>query len=135
MKYVKHEASDESFLRKADAFCVYTIKILKDEDVCPKSARWLGADELIKIVQRIHTELHRANNIKVTTSEEYKLRRAAQTNAYALVSTLSEKMSFNAQLYNIKTDKLTKWLTHKGKVQAWISSWIRSDDKRYGNIG
>ena len=61
MKYQAHEESHEKFLKNADDFCVYTICLLKDEKVCPKSARWLGAEEIIRIVQRFHTNLHYFN--------------------------------------------------------------------------
>lgn len=71
-KYQKHEPSHEKFLKNADDFCVYTIRLLKDEKICPKSARWLGAEEIVKITQRFHTEVHRANSIKVTNAEEKK---------------------------------------------------------------
>lgn len=133
-KYQKHEPSHEKFLKNADDFCVYTIKLLKDEKVCQKSARWLGAEEIIKITQRFHTEVHRANNIKVTNSEEKKIRRAAQVSAYSLIATLGEKMRFNAQIYEVNVNTLSRWLTKKGEVQSWLSGWIRSDDKRYEDI-
>lgn len=126
--------SQEAFLKSADDFCFYSIRILKDEDICPKSARWLGADEIIRIIQRIHTQLHRANNIKVTNAEERNRRHALQTDAYALMATLGEKYVFCSRIYGIKTDKLTKWLTNKGEVQAWISSWMKSDEERYKNV-
>ena len=134
-QYRKHEDSHEKFLKDADDFCVFTIRMLKSEAICPKSARWLGADEIIRITHRIHTQLHRANNMKVTTREEKNCRHAAQADAYALLVTLGEKFTFCAKLYNVEVDKLSSWLTRKGKVQAWLSSWIRSDENRYKNIG
>lgn len=133
-KYQKHEPSHEKFLKNADDFCVYTIRLLKDENVCPKSARWLGAEEIVKITQRFHTEVHRANNIKVTNAEEKKMRRAAQVSAYSYIATLGEKMSFNARIYGMKVNILSGWLTRKGEIQSWLSGWIRSDEKRYEGI-
>ena len=133
-KYQKHEPSHEKFLKNADDFCVYTIRLLKDENVCPKSARWLGAEEIVKITQRFHTEVHRANNIKVTNTEEKKMRHAAQVSAYSLIATLGEKMSFNARVYEMKVNILSGWLTRKGEIQSWLSGWIRSDEKRYEDI-
>lgn len=133
-KHKDHEESHEKFLRNADDFCAYTIRMLKDEEICPKSARWLGADEIIRIVQRLNTELHRANNVKVTCVGERELRHTAQTHAYALIVTLGEKMVFNKMIYNINADKLTKWLTRKGEVQSWLSRWIKSDEERYKDV-
>lgn len=133
-KYQKHEPSHEKFLKNADDFCVYTIRLLKDENICPKSARWLGAEEIVKITQRFHTEVHRANNIKVTNAEEKKMRHAAQVSAYSLIATLGEKMSFNARIYEMKVNILSGWLTRKGEIQSWLSGWIRSDEKRYEDI-
>ena len=133
-KYQKHEPSHEKFLKNADDFCVYTIRLLKDENVCPKSARWLGAEEIVKITQRFHTEVHRANNIKVTNAEEKKTRHAAQVSAYSLIATLGEKMPFNARIYGMKVNILSGWLTRKGEIQSWLSGWIRSDEKRYEDI-
>ena len=134
MKYNKHEDSHEKFLKNADDFCVYTIRLLKDENVCPKSARWLGAEELVQITQRFHTNLHYANNIKVSNEKEKQTRHAAQANAYALIQTLGEKMTFNARVYDVKVNVLSGWLQRKGEVQAWLSKWIRSDEKRYEDI-
>ena len=133
-KYQKHEPSHEKFLKNADDFCVYTIRLLKDENICPKSARWLGAEEIVKITQRFHTEVHRANNIKVINAEEKKMRHAAQVSAYSLIATLGEKMSFNARIYEMKVNILSGWLTRKGEIQSWLSGWIRSDEKRYEDI-
>lgn len=133
-KYQKHEPSHEKFLKNADDFCVYTIRLLKDENICPKSARWLGAEEIVKITQRFHTEVHRANNIKVTNAEEKRMRHAAQVSAYSLIATLGEKMSFNARIYEMKVNILSGWLTRKGEIQSWLSGWIRSDEKRYEDI-
>lgn len=133
-KYQKHEPSHEKFLKNADDFCVYTIRLLKDENICPKSARWLGAEEIVKITQRFYTEVHRANNIKVTNAEEKRMRHAAQVSAYSLIATLGEKMSFNARIYEMKVNILSGWLTRKGEIQSWLSGWIRSDEKRYEDI-
>lgn len=133
-KYQPHDDSHEKFLKNADDFCVYTIKTLKDESLCPKSARWLGADEIVKIVQRLHTELHRANNVKVTNVEERNLRHSAQTDAYSLIATLGEKYKFCSLIYNINVNKLTNWLTEKGKVQSWIAKWMKADEERYKNV-
>lgn len=134
MKYQAHEDSHEKFLKNADDFCVHTICLLKDERVCPKSARWLGTEEIIRIVQKFHTNLHCANNIKVTNENEKKARHSAQTNAYALIQTLGEKMAFNARVYEIKVNTLSNWLQRKGEVQSWLSKWIKSDEKRYENV-
>lgn len=133
-KYQKHEPSHEKFLKNADDFCVYTIRLLKDENICPKSARWLGAEEIVKITQRFYTEVYRANNIKVTNAEEKRMRHAAQVSAYSLIATLGEKMSFNARIYEMKVNILSGWLTRKGEIQSWLSGWIRSDEKRYEDI-
>ena len=133
-KYQKHESSHEKFLENADDFCVYTIRLLKDEKICPKSARWLWAEEIVKITQRFHTEVHRANSIKVTNAEEKKMRHAAHGSAYSLIATLGEKMTFNARIYEMKVNILSGWLTRKGEVQSWLSGWIRSDENRYEGI-
>ena len=133
-KYKQKIESHEKFLRDADEFCIYTLKMLKDEKICPKSARWLGADEIKHLVQRIHTYLHWANNIKVTNAEEKNQRHLAQTNAYALMRTLGEKFEFCSKIYNIDKNALTRWLNEKGNVQAWISRWMKSDEKNYKDI-
>ena len=134
-KYRPHNKSHEKFLLEADDFIVYTVKMLKNEKVCPKSARWLGADEIVRICQLIHTYLHWSNAIKVTNAKEKEDRHAGQTHAYALMETLGHKFRFCARLYNIDADSLDKWLITKGKIQSWISSWMRSDEERYKNIG
>lgn len=133
-KYKPHEPSEDKFLKGFDDFCIYTIKMLKDEEVCPKSARWLGANEIIDIVQKMHTSVHRANNIKVTYPKEKELRHSLQVNAYSLMTTLGEKFTFCSKVYDIKVNKLSNWLTTKGEIQSWLSSWIRSDEKRYADI-
>ena len=133
-KYKRHEESHEKFLKNADDFCVYTIRMLKDENICPKSARWLGADGIVKITQDLHTNLHRANNIKVTNVPERELRHAAQTNAYSLIATLGEKFRFCSLIYKIDVNKLDKWLIQKGKIQSWISAWIKADEERYKDM-
>lgn len=133
-KYSPKIKSHESFLRDVDDFCIYTIKLLKREDVCPKSARWLGAYEIVRITQQFHTAVHRANNTLVKGSAEAEQRRAKQVEAYSLLVTLGEKFAFCSRIYDMKADALPKWLTRKGEVQAWLSGWIRSDEKRYGKL-
>lgn len=134
MKYNPHTEGFEKQLKNADDFCIHTIKLLKSEDICPRSARWLGADEIVHLAQRLHTELHFANNINVTNARERNDRHAAQSRAYSCIKTLGEKFPFDAELYNIDADKLEKWLKTKGKIQSWILSWQRSDDSRYSKI-
>ena len=133
-KYRKHEESDEKFLKNFDDFCIHTIKIMKDENVCPKSARWLGAGEIVDIVQKMHTSVHRANSVKVLYPKERELRHTLQINAYSLLSTLGEKFEFNTKLYDINVNKLNYWLDNKGAIQKWLSSWIRGDEERYKDI-
>ena len=126
--------SEETFFLKFDNFIIHTIKILRNESVCPKSARWLGADEIISIAQRLHTVVHLANNIKVTNIEEKERRHALQTEGYALMMTLGEKMTFCSKIYSIDADKLSTWLEYKGKSQWWLNGWMKSDEKRYADI-
>ena len=134
-KYKEYKSSDEKYLKDFDDFCVYTIKILKDPEICPKSARWLGASEIVDITQKLHTSVHHANNVKVTYPKEKELRHTLQTNAWALIQTLGEKFTFCSDIYNISVDKLDKWLGRKGEIQTWLSRWIKSEEKRYQNIG
>jgi len=132
--YVKHEKNDEQFLHIMDEFCADTVKMLKREDVCPKSARWLGAYEIVDICQKLHTAAHYANNIKVTNSKEAEERHAAQTSAMAYIMTLGEKFTFCCGLYSINVDKLNRWLKRKADAQSWLSAWQRSDDRRFQNV-
>lgn len=124
-KYRKHEKSHNSYLKDADDFCADTINRYKKHNV-----------EIASIAQRLHTELHRANNIKVTNIDEKNMRHAAQTDAYSLIETLGEKIAFCSKLDDnkIDVDKLNKWLTRKGDIQSWISSWITSEQHRYKDI-
>ena len=134
-KYKQKANSHEKYLKDVDDFCANTIRMMKRESICPKSARWLGAQEIVNITQKIHTEIHRANNIKVTNRQEKELRHALQINAYSLIQTLGEKFRFNSLIYDIDVDAMTKWLDNKAKTQSWISAWINSDEKRYKDIG
>lgn len=134
-KYKPREKSEETFLHDADLFCAHTIKLLKNEDVCPKSARWLGAEEIIRLAQKLHTAIHNANNIKVTNSKEREARHACQTEALALIKTLGEKFKFCTLIYSIKVDVLNNWLNQKGDIQSWLRLWQSADEKRYQNIG
>lgn len=133
-KYQPHTPSHEKFLKNADDFCIYTIKMLKDEAICPKSARWLGAEEIVKIAQHLHTQLHCANSIRVTNLAEKNLRHAKQVDAYSLLVTLGEKFVFNGKIYSIDVDKMKRWLNMKAGVQSWLSAWIRSDNEIYKNL-
>lgn len=133
-KYREKKISPEKYLKNADDFCVRTIRMMKNEKICPKSARWLGAQELVNVVQKFHTDLHRANNIKVTNRQEKELRHALLMNAYSLIRTMGEKFVFNAMIYGIDEDALVKWLDNKAEIQAWISTKIRAEEKRYENI-
>lgn len=134
-KYKPHQNSHEKFLKNVDDFLkVDTIKLLTSEKICPKSARWLGADEIIRIAQRIHTEVHFANGIKVTNEKEKEDRHAAQTRAIALLETLGEKFSFDSGIWNMDANKLERWLKKKGEIQSWLNSWKKGEENRYKNI-
>ena len=134
-KYKPHEISHEKYLKNVDDFLKNTIKLLKNEKVCPKSSRWLGADEIKTIAQRIHTEVHYANSIEVKTAREKMDRSAAQTRAIALMKTLGEKFEFDSGLWDMDVNKLEGWLIEKGKIQAWITSWRKNEERRYKDIG
>ena len=135
-KYKQHEISHEKYLKNVDDFLkIDTINVLKSEKVCPKSARWLGADEIIKIAQRIHTEVHFANGIKVTNEKEKNDRHAAQTRAIAFMKVLGEKFEFCSGIWNMDVNKLDAWTKKKGEIQSWITTWQRNEEKRFKNIG
>ena len=135
-KYKEKEISHEKYLSNVDMFLkVDTIKLLKSENICPKSARWLGADEIVRIAQRIHTEVHFANGIKVTNAKEKMDRHAAQSRAIALMKTLGEKFEFCSGIWDMDTNKLDAWLKKKGDIQSWITSWQRGEEERFKNIG
>lgn len=134
-KYNEHVKSHEKYLKNVDDFLRDTIKLLKSEKICPKSARWLGAKEIVYIAQRIHTETHYANNIRVENAKEKQDRKAAQERAVALMKTLGEKFEFCSGIWDIDTDRLEAWLDKKGEIQSWISGWQRKEESRFEDIG
>ena len=135
-KYKPHDISHEKYLKNVDDFLeIDTIKVLTSEKICPKSARWLGADEIIRIAQRIHTEVHFANEIEVKNIREKIDRHAAQTRAIALMKTLGEKFEFCSAIWDMDVNKLEGWLKKKGQIQSWITSWQRNEERRYQDIG
>ena len=134
-KYKEKVKSHDKYLSNLDRFCADTIKTLKSEKICPRSARWLGAYEIVAIAQRIHTLAHEANETKVSNVKEKEDRHALQTQVIALIKTLGEKYEFCSGIYDIHADSLNKWLEEKGRIQSWVESWQKNEETRYKDIG
>ena len=130
-KYKSHGERELKVLDLSDDFCRDTFKILKDEKIFPKSSRWLGVYEIANLLNDMHTKLLKANNIKVTNAVEWDIRHSLQSEAYADIITIGEKFTFMSAVFEMKIDKLNKWLESKGKLQGYISAWKLSDEKRY----
>jgi len=111
--------------------CRETIKLCKSEKIIPKSARWLGANEIVNITQRFHTCLFTANNIKFECGTDYAIRRSYMNEARALLITLTQKFDFFMDLYNYDYNKLCTWIEKADKLLSFLNGWLKSDLDRY----
>lgn len=130
-----HESEEFKLLRQADGFCLDTFRLIKNTDIFPKNARWLGLYEVTKILNDFHTKVYKANNIAVTSTATKEIRLALIEEAYADIKTLGEKMNFLLRVFEFDVNKLDKWLANKGRMQAIVSAWKNSEISRYKDIG
>ena len=60
------------------ALCIYTIQICKNEKNFPKRDRWILTQHIVKHAVDAYSLARQANAVRVSTMEDYKLRREYQ---------------------------------------------------------
>lgn len=134
-KYQEHGERELKVLDLSREFVLTTLRLLKSENIIPKSYRWMGLNKISEMVIDIDINLNKANNIKVTNKLEYESRHHFQTLAYASLTTTGEMLDTYFRIFDMKVKTLNNWLNKKAELQRYITAWRKSDEARYQDIG
>lgn len=108
---------------------VYTDEICSNEKRFPKRRRWAGANRLINYADDIVADIYAANEIRVSTQEDFNLRRSFQTHAIASVGKMLGILQrvYESKFYNLDGVSIEYWVDLIMNVKSKLMSWRNSD--------
>lgn len=118
-------------LRATDALTAETLRTLCRENVFPKRSRWLIAQPIADLINRFHSEVMIANEIKVETHDLMVERHKHQTIALAYLEAANIKMSLALTVLDLDADKLEKWAAKFNETRFEVMGWRSGDRRRY----
>jgi len=118
-------------LNKARELKEYSLGLVKNDKVFPKSTRWLYASPIAQEIRKAVVAIRHANSINVTMTEEYVERRLCQDRAYAHLEALFDLVDDAYQARYISDDRCEFWAGNIDGVQKLLKAWMRSDRERY----
>ena len=121
-------------LRLSTELCVYTLSILKNEKVFPKSQRWLLTSKIASEAVDLMTCVRRANAVLLCPGPEgerdYRYRRAQQIEAHSHVGALLSLIDVAYQINHIEERRIRHWTGLVVDTDQKLKSWMRSDKER-----
>jgi len=121
-------------LNHAYELCKYTLSVLKNEKVFPKSYRWLLnqkiADECVNALSCIR----RANAVNVKSKQNYEYRHNQQMKAYAHLEALLGLIDVAFNVLAIDADRVEYWTGLILETEKCLANWARSDKRRFEDL-
>lgn len=107
----------------------HTENICSNEKRFPKRRRWAGANRLINYADDIVADIYAANEIRVSTQEDFNLRRSFQTHAIASVGKMLGILQrvYESKFYNLDGVSIEYWVDLIMNVKSKLMSWRNSD--------
>ena len=121
-------------LDKAYELCKYTLSILRNEKVFPKSYRWLLCQKIADECVSAMACIKRANSVNVKDKHGYEYRRGQQIRAYAHLEALLELIDVAFNVLAIDARRVEFWTGLVVETETSLISWGKADKKRYESI-
>ncbi len=116
---------------RAIELAIYTTTICNNNKIFPKRDRWIIANRIVGYALDIMDEVNYANDIYVSTKEDYTERRMAQVRAKSCTAKLLGLIDLAYSKYHIESKRMEHWTRLVANVRALIIKWKKSDSNRY----
>lgn len=112
----------------------YTITITKNKNIFLPEYQSALTDDLIRSAKDIYINAWKANNIRVVSQEDWKLRKHLQELSILECNSLLATMQLAKKVFHLKAKRIKYWGELTIKARDGIRAWKESDTKRYKNI-
>lgn len=112
----------------------YTITITKNKNIFLPEYQSALTDDLIRSAKDIYINAWKANNIRVTSQEDWKERKHLQELSILECNSLLATMQLAKKVFHLKSKRIKYWGELTIKARDGIRAWKESDTKRYKNI-
>lgn len=109
----------------------YTVKICCNENVFLPKYRNAVTDDLIRLAKDIYINCRTANDIRVSTEEDLKLRCGYQLKAKADCDTLIAELDIAKRVFHLSGRRIVYWAGKTMECREYIMRWRESDIKRF----
>ncbi len=114
-------------LRAARKLNVYTIQICKNENVFPKSQRWIMSQRIANEALDVLTCIRRANAARADKPSEKEYRAAQQMEAKCHLEALLSLIDLAYEVFGIETKKIDFWTNLADETLGLLDRWRRSE--------
>lgn len=112
----------------------YTITITKNKNIFLPEYQSALTDDIIRSAKDIYINVWKANNIRVTTQEDWKERKRLQELSILECNSLLAMLQLAKKIFHLKSKRIKHWGEMTIKARDGIRAWKESDTKRYKNI-
>lgn len=112
----------------------YTITITKNKNIFLPEYQSALTDDLIRSAKDIYINAWKANNIRVTSQEDWKERKHLQELSILECNSLLATIQLAKKVFHLKSKRIKHWGELTIKARDGIRAWKESDTKRYKNI-
>ncbi len=112
----------------------YTITITKNKNIFLPEYQSALTDDLIRSAKDIYINAWKANNIRVTSQEDWKERKHLQELSILECNSLLATIQLAKKVFHLKSKRIKYWGELTIKARDGIRAWKESDTKRYKNI-
>lgn len=119
---------------EAKNLCTYTIQMCQNNEIFPKSVRWVLCDRIINSCTDLFIAVRKANAIKVTLIEDAVLRENYQRACLGKLITLQSLMTLAVDCYHIKASKFETWSKFYNTTIKYIRAWHNADKKKHDTM-
>ena len=129
----RRESRLEVFVQALD-LVTYTLRITKNEKIFLPEYQRQVTDDIIETAKSIYIDAWDANNVRVTTKDDWRVRRELQLSAARECNRLLALIGIAKSSFHLKNKRIKFWTGKVLKVRGMIRSWNESDSKRYSKI-
>lgn len=116
------------------ALCTYTIQICKNEKNFPKRDRWILTQHIVKHAVDAYSLARQANAVRVSTMEDYKLRREYQIRCRTSLEALLGLIEIAYMCLGLDGNRVGFWTKSVVSAEEKLSAWRSGDRKRYKKL-
>ena len=114
--------------------CTYTVQICKNEKNFPKRDRWILTQPIVREAVEAYANARKANAIRVTTMDDYILRREYQIKCKCNLEALLGLVEIAYQVLSIEDSRIEFWTGEIVNAEEKLKAWREGDRKRYRSI-